>query len=256
MKRWIRTFAFGSLAALGAAACDDGGTEPSLIDEATLRADVALVAADGMFEDLSVMLDPGVLALAGTGPELVSTGGQGNYAFTKDVTFFGEDGSVQDGYDPLLTGSINVVWTFERSAEHTFWSAEITRNRNMTVTGLLGEETQRTWNGTADADVFRSRHPDDGTTRTYDMEMEAVHTDVVKGVPRAANPYPLSGTISRHVHVVVKMGDEIVGERDVTAVISFNGTQFATMTVDGDTFEIDLAERGVKQKMQRKGGMG
>jgi hypothetical protein len=241
------------MVALGAVACDDAGTAPDLVDEAALRADVALVAADGVFEDLSVMLAPVALSQAGTGPDLVSYGGQGSYTFSKEVTFFAEDGTVQDNYDTLLTASINVIWAFERTSEHSFWSAEIERNRDMTITGLLGEETVRTWNGDADADVYRSRHKDEAT-RTYDMEMEATHSDVVRGVPRADNPWPLSGTITRHVHVIVMEGDEVIGERDVTATVTFTGTQFVTMNVDGDEFEIDLAERGVKKKMMRKGG--
>jgi len=254
MMKWIKTLAFGSMVALGASACDGAGTEPDPIDEASLRADVALVAADGLFEDLSVMLSPGALSIAGAGPEMASSDGQGSYGFTKKVTFYGEGGAVQEAYHPLHTAYIEVDWDFERSAEHTFWSAEIKRSRDMTVTGLLGEETERTWNGEADADVFRSRHPEEGNTKTYDMEMEATHTDVVRGVPRADNPYPLSGTITRHVHVVVKEGDEVIGERDVTATVTFNGTQFVTLNVDGDEFEVDLAERGIKRKMKRKGG--
>lgn len=253
MKKWIRTLALGSIVALGAGACDDAGTEPDGIDEAALRADVALVAADGVFEDLSVMLAPTSLSLAGSGPDLVSYGGEGSYTFSKEVTFFAEDGTIQDEYDGLLTASINVVWALEGTRDHTFWSAEIERNRDMTITGLLGEETERTWNGDADADVFRSRHKDDAT-RTYDMEMEATHTDVVRRVPRADNPWPLSGTITRHVHVIVMEGDEVIGERDVTATVTFNGSQFVIMNVDGDEFEVDLAERGVKSKMRRKGG--
>ena len=253
MKKWIRTLAFGSMVALGAGACDDAGTEPDLIDEAALRADVALVAADGVFEDLSVMLAPTFLSMAGAGPDLVSYGGEGNYTFSKDVTFFADDGTEQEKYDALLTASINVVWSMERSREHTFWSAEIERNRDMTITGLLGEETERTWNGEADADVFRSRHNDE-RTRTYDMEMEANHNDVVRGVPRADNPWPLSGTIARDIHVIVMEGEEVIGERDISAIVTFNGTQFVIMNVDGDEFEIDLADRGVKNKMQRRGG--
>ena len=252
MKKWIRTLALGSIVALGAAACEDVGTEPDAVDEAALRADVALVAADGMFQDLLAMQDPVFLAMAGA--SLVSMDGEGSYSFSKQVTFRAEDGSEQDAYDPLLTASIHVIWAFQRSAEHDFWSANIVRNRDMTVTGLLDEETERTWNGTGDADIFRSRHPDGEVTRTYDMEMEATHTDVVRGVPRADNPYPLSGTITRQVHVVVMEGEEVVGERDVTAIITFNGTQFASMLVDGETFEIDLADRGVRCGMRRCNG--
>ena len=252
MKNWIRTLTLGSIVALGAAACDDTGTVPDLIDEEALRADVALVAADGLFNDLAVMLDPFTLSLAGSGPEFSPTDGSGRYSFTRNVTFF-EDDVPKDSYDPLLTDSIRVQWAFEREAEHTFWSADIDRSRDMMVTGLEGEETQRTWNGEAEADILRSRHKDE-VTRTYDMKMKATHTDVVKGVPRIDNPWPLSGTITRHVQVTVMEGDEVLGERDVTATVTFNGTQFVGMNVGGEEFEIDLSQRGVNGRMGNRGG--
>jgi hypothetical protein len=252
MKTWIRTLALGSIVALGAAACDDAGTEPDLIDEDALRADVALVAADGLFNDLAVMLDPFTLSLPGSGPEFAPTDGSGRYAFTRNVTFF-EDDVPKDSYDPLFTDSIRVEWEFEREAEHSFWSADIERSRDMMVTGLEGEETQRTWNGESEADIFRSRHEDD-ITRTYDMQMAANHTDVVRGVPRIDNPWPLGGTITRNVHVLVMEGDEVIGERDVTATVTFNGTQFVILNVDGDEFEVDLAQRGVNGRMGNRGG--
>ena len=56
MKKWIKTLAIGCIVALGAAACDDAGTEPDPIDDAALRANVALVAADGVFQDHGQMV--------------------------------------------------------------------------------------------------------------------------------------------------------------------------------------------------------
>ena len=123
----------------------------------------------------------------------------------------------------------------------------------MWITGLEGEETERTWNGVGSGDVFKSRHPDDGVTRTYDMETLAEHSDVVRKVPRAENPWPVSGTITRWIHVVVTENGEVIGERDVTSVISFDGSQFATVTVGEDEWQIDLAQRGLKGRLGRQG---
>ena len=77
------------------------------------------------------------------------------------------------------------------------------------------------------------------------MNGSATVAGLVHGVPRSEYPYPLEGTITRQVHVVVTENGELKGERDVTAVITFNGTQFATLTVDGETFQIDLSKRRV-----------
>lgn len=253
MKTWIKTLTLGTVLALGLAACEDTATPNDLIDEAALRADVALVTADAMFQDLAAMQDPVILGFHGGGPDLGPTEGGGSYHWTRDVTFYDENDQIQNEYDPLLTSYIHVVWDFEREVDQPFWTADVERKRDFWVTGLLGEETERIWNGTGEGDVFKSRHPDDGVTRTYDMDTKAEHTDVVRKVPRLENPYPVSGTITRHVHVVITEDDVVVVEKDVTSIISFNGTQLATITVGEDTWEIDLAERGMKRGFQKRG---
>lgn len=249
MIRWVRSLSLVALVALGAAGCQDGVGDSDFVEEETLRADAALVAADAMFEDLVLMQDPPVLALLGAGPELAGAEVVGSHTFSKQVRFFAEGGTEQDRFDPLLTASIEVVWDLARSAENAFWSASIQRHRDMTVTGLLGMETQRTWNGTGTGVVARSRHPEEGVTRTYDMSSEVQIEDVVRGVPRMDHPYPLSGTITRRIHVVVT--GATVAERDVTAVITFDGTQFATVTVGPDSWKIDLSQGRVRDVLKR-----
>ena len=65
----------------------------------------------------------------------------------------------------------------------------------------------------------------------------------------------------RHLHrtydpksIVVTENGEVIGERDVTSIITFDGTQFATVTVGEDSWQIDLAQRGLKNRFGRKGG--
>ena len=253
MKTWIKTLTLGTVLAMGLSACEDTATPEDLIDEAALRADVALVSADAMFQDLAAMQRPVALGLPGGGPDLGPSEGGGSYSWSREGTFFDENDLVQAEFDPLLTSYIQVAWEFERDVDHPFWTADVERSRNYTVTGLLGEETERTWNGTGSGDVFKSRHPDEGVTRTYDMEMDAEASEVVRKVPRSENPYPISGTITRHVHVVITENGAVVEEKDVTSIITFNGTQFATITVGEDTWEIDLAERGTKKRFGKRG---
>lgn len=250
MKRWLSPLSLGMVVVL-VGGCQDGVGDSDFVEEETLRADVALVAADAMFEDLVLMQDPPVLALLGAGPELAGAEVAGSHTFSKQVRFFAEGGAEQDRYDPLLTASIEVVWDLARSAENAFWSASIQRHREMTVTGLQGVETQRTWNGTGTGVVARSRHPEEGVARTYDMSSEVQIEDVVRGVPRMDHPYPLSGTITRRIHVVVTKDGETVGERDVNAVITFDGTQFATVTVGPDSWKIDLSQGRVRDVLKR-----
>ena len=253
MKRWLGLMSLGAVAVL-ASGCDDGIGDAEVIDEAAIRADAALVAADAVFEDLVLMVDPPILALPAATPDLGGAEAPGSVTFSRQVTFYDAAGAEQEKYDPLLTASIHVVWDLSRSVEHAFWSASVQRHREMRVTGLLGVETERTWNGTGNGIVARSRHPEEGIARTYDMTSDVLIANVVKGVPRVQHPYPLSGTITRHMKVVVTKADEVVAERDVTAVITFNGTQFATVTVGPDKWEVDLSQGRVKGIFRKKGG--
>ena len=253
MRMWMRPFAFAAVLALGAVACEDGTTDTNAFDDAGLRLDAALVAADGMFQDLAHMEGPSTWAGPGIGPEAGGIEIQGSRSFSKTVTFFDSDGIEQNGYDPETTASMHIVADLTREVTHTFWNAEIERHRDMTVAGLEGTETERTWNGTSSGEIEKSRHPEGGVVRTYNMTSSAVISDVVRVIPRADNPYPKSGSITRTIHAV-RTVDGVEEVRDVVATITFDGDNTATMTVDGESWEINLDERGVKRVFGRKNG--
>jgi hypothetical protein len=274
MRKWIRAAGLGGLVALAAAGCDDDATAPNVIDDAAIRAEAALVAADGMFQDLGLAQDPGLEAFgffgmgAGSGP-MGGMGGQcqhlgsgpsfqcgsmvrDGFTFTREVTFYYQNGDVQeDGFEPGTTDAIRLVVNAEGSRERSFWSASMTRSRDMLLSGLLSDAHHL--NGEGHSVVSRSGNPQDGAEMTFDMVVEVEWNDVVHIQPREEHPYPESGTITRDIFVEVTRDGEIVGGRDVTAVVAFNGTQYVTLDVDGEQFEIDLAEREV---MRRWGGMG
>ena len=250
MKMWMRPFTFAAILALGVAACEDGTTDTTAFDDAPLRADAALVAADGMFQDLALMQGPTTWAGMGFAPEAVGIEIQGSRSFSKTVDFFDADGKKQSRYDPETTASMHVVAHLTREVTHTFWSADIERHRDMTLTGLEGQETERSWNGTSNGEVERSRHPEDGVVRSYDMTSSAVITEVVRGFPRADNPYPKSGSITRTIHAVITI-DGVEEVRDFVTTITFNGTQFVKMIIDGVEYDVDLDDRNVKRRFPR-----
>jgi len=70
-------------------------------------------------------------------------------------------------------------------------------------------------------------------------------------VPRRDNPYPLSGSITRTIHAVITI-DGVEEIRDVVTTITFDGDNTATMTVDGESYEVNLDDRGVKKRFKRK----
>jgi len=252
--------ALGVAVALTLGACSDS-TAPDALDSA-LDADLAVVAADATIEDFHLMSAPlafgvpgarGVSAAAqAAGPAMANgpagrPGGMGGLggalSGTREVTFFDADGNQQDAYDAETTASIHVVVEVAGEVSREFWSASLERSRDMTISGLAGQETERTFNGEGSEAVSRSRHFEDGTSRTYDMDGTFTYSDVVVPVPGSDTPWPLSGTITRHVSVEIVNGPN--GDRSVTrdVTIVFDGDETATVTIGDETFEVDLSTR-------------
>ena len=167
-----------------------------------------------------------------------------NVNFTREVKFYDEDGRVMEFFHRELTEAVNIVVAFKGSRTRENVEITIDRNRDMTVSNLLGADTARIWNGTGTADVNRTRHSDENGDRVYDMSSSGTVDSVVIPVPRENN-WPLSGTITREVTVEVVGGIQDDRTRSRTAVIEFNGTQFATITINGETFTFDLETRTV-----------
>ena len=227
--------AAGVVAALAAtAACSDDTAGPAAADF-DFTGDMALVVADAVAEDLSVMNVP---ALGGPSPT------ESEFTRTRERTYFDADGAEMDRYDRLLTAAIRTVTETEGSASRGDVEITMARSRDMTVSGLEGEETERTWNGTGEDDRSRIRTSDTDGTRSYIVNGSTTTSDVVRAVDREAQPWPLSGTISRSLTVETTNGPNGDETRSVVATLTFDGTQFAELVVNGEVFEVDLAQRG------------
>jgi len=176
----------------------------------------------------------------------------GPLTIVRQYAFYNPAGTAQEEYDADQTASIRVQrsvdGSMERQTDRGSVSGEVHHDRDLTVSGLQGDEQRRTWNGTGHSEISRTRLVDDRGSRGYEMEADVQIQNVV--VPHTNNedrdPWPLSGTITSHVVGSVTLnGEERTFER--TVVITFNGTQFANATVTGSggsgTFEIDLANR-------------
>ncbi len=235
--------AAAALGALGLVGCSDA-TSPDALDDALLE-DVAVVAADATLEDIVVMSTP--FTFAGTALAADGVGGygpDGTFSGARSRTFFDAQGNVQESYDPLTTASIEIEMELTREVSREYWSASVHRTRSMTVSGLLGEETTRQWDGTGAEEISHSVHLDDGTPRSRDMEGTFEVSAVVVPAPGTSDTHwPLSGTIHRTVHVTVVNGPDGDVERDVDVTVTFDGDATATAVVNGETFEIDLTAR-------------
>ena len=227
------------------AACTDT-VGPDTIED-TLTEDVAMIMADAVIDGF------GDLGLLFGGGAALASGGPSTRSGTHTATFYDKDGVEQAARDPLSTASIHLVIQSTHEFSRESWSATGSRSRDLMITGLLGEETSRTVNGTGSGTVSRSRHTDDAGTRTYDMLSTSVIENVVHPVPRTDDAWPLSGTITRNVTVTIVDGTDAPVTRNRTGVVTFNGTNLVTLTVDGEIFEIDLSTRSDRRPFRRRG---
>lgn len=231
-----------------AGACSDASGPEDSLAEALLTRDVAMVAADAALEDLA---DMGQLMVGGVLPAPPE---DGTGSFTRTVTFYDAAGIEQPSHDPVTTASIHMVMDGTREFSRDSWTASGTRERDLTITGLEGEEITRTVNGTGSGTLIRSSHADTDGARTYDMFTNSVIENVVHPVPRTDESWPLSGTITREITVTVTDGPDGDVTRSRTVVITFDGTNWAQMAVvGGDSFEVDLSTRSGRHPFRKRG---
>lgn len=260
----IRIRRLVSMGVIALSACDSSDTSgpehsaDSLL-ESLVTLDVASVAGDAFIEDVAdLWLDFDV----GLGDQFEASANQvsheSSHVRTVTKTFYDAEGNEQEAYDKVTTASVHVVSEVsrDRSRENESgtksFSSSTLRTRDKTITGLEGDETTRTANGTGTQSKSRSRHSDEKGDRNYDMTGTTVISDVVHGIPKWKNPYPLSGTITRDITAVIVNGRNGNETRTKHVAITFDGTHLAHFTVNGELFEVDLSIRG-KRNPVRKG---
>ncbi|MBL8986551.1 MAG: hypothetical protein JNJ80_09775 [Gemmatimonadetes bacterium] len=251
MKTLTRIGVLGLVAAL--AACNQDGTDPSnqLLD-LTMDRDLAVQTADAAAEDVELMggaggpLGLGFAAAAAEDdvPFRCGTHQRNNLTVVRTCTFKDAAGATQAVYHPLTTASATIHAEINGSVTREHWSAEVSRVRDLVVSGLAGQETTRTWNGTGSGESTRERHTENGN-REYQVEGAVTITAVVVPVPRTDDTWPLSGTISRQAKVTVVGGPNDGTVRERTVTITFNGTRLVPITVNGKSFTFDLRTRRI-----------
>ena len=172
---------------------------------------------------------------------LVSVNGNG-VSVIRSIALFDTTGAPMDHFDST-TASMNVLATLSGIVLRANGADTVNATRNLTATGLFGHNTTRTWNGTGDG-THGAFWTDSAASRTSDVTFSSTFANVVVALPRSANPYPISGTITRVVTGtgVVKKGNKtrtITISR--TVVVTFNGTQTVPMVVGTEHFTVDLS---------------
>lgn len=253
--------------ALAAAACADSTGPAAGVTEAILTRDVARDVAEATAQDLVRMTGEESLI----GMPLAVNSQQSTSVFanctwnpsargyscpvittpdgltlTRFFSIFADD-TTQQAYDAVATDSIGfgggLAGTLTRP-DRTVW---LSHSRLLMVTGLGGAETQRSWHGGGTRDD--SAHVQgDGVMRTTRIVSSDVFDNIVYKLPRATFPFPQSGTITHDVAVssTVPNGTEVTnrsGTRQV--VVTFNGTQFASVMVGSTACTLDLVTRAI-----------
>ena len=232
-------------AGLLVAACSDDPSNPfGSTDDAQVSLDVASYAAEATLDDIDMMSAEAAPVFQGpaAAPPI------GDLTVSRQVTFYDEQGAEMTSYDDLLTASINIVFSLEgsrsRSGDRGTIEVQVSRSRAVTVSGLLGEEIERVWNGTGSASGNRVMRSDAQGDREYSMSATATIDNVVMPVPRGSG-WPLSGTITREITVEVIRGLEDTQTRTRTVVVEFNGTNLVNITINGETRILDLETREI-----------
>lgn len=263
MKKLIRCSALACALGVGACGQDTTGTAATPL----LDADVATVIADNTGDDVDMMREPvifvtlpfgGVGLIPGNGDlnpanctynsgtqrldcPVVTRGG--SLSITRSYAFWDAANAPQDHYDAQLTATANIQTHVEGDRTGESWSASVVRDRDLTVTGLAGSETQRTWNGTGSSSATHSRHNDSGEERSYNISCTLTVTDVVVPVPHADERFPLSGSITHHCTVSFVGGPRDGQTVERTGTVTFDGTRTGSVRIGARRFDIDLKTR-------------
>lgn len=268
------------------AACGDG-TAPAdadVLPNAQITADVAATTGDEVARDVEELLAGEALAgaepwahVAGAAPEvsLQRIGNQRACAYdaasgrhtcpvftvegmtmTHSYAILDASNRPMERYSASLTAAMNFRRTVDGTLNGTRggapWSVTRHHARDYTVSGLAGEETTRTWNGTGSS-ADTSSHGGERGARTYIATGTHVTTNVVFAVPRSANRWPRSGTIERTVSgsatVTPAGGTAQTRPFARTVRVTFDGDATAQLVVTGAngtaTCTLDLATRQV-----------
>ena len=251
---------------LGLAACKDN-TAPaaSLVDEATVTADVAASSGDEMATVVTGLAGNETTAGIGAPPaELSMLGNNADYNRTR--TCYDSTGTVVAGCSPLssvrkivTTSSLNTsrADTMSTTGGSTVaFSGAVHRSATDTVTRnyTSGSETSRTHSGlqtSNDSTSFGKTTPTDTVSRSF---AEAA-ADSVRGVtwdlPRLSNPFPVSGYIVRidTVHVTFMSPTRSQDKTEVKTVkITFppiDAQGNVTLTIDNKTCTLNLVTHRV-----------
>ena len=214
MRRLGATHFIVAAAVLGLAACGKDSSSPaSLIDDAQVTADVASAAGDAIATDLETLVGNETYALlptAGISFDLFGVSGN-NFTVNRTRTCYDAANAVVANCSPATTRKVVTHVAVDGARTGTNLTGVVHRVRDLTVTRNFNTatpavEVSRTHDGVgASHDTLTYANATTNVTRVHDEASVDSVVGVTWTLPRATNPWPVSGKMIRNVslHVVV-----------------------------------------------------
>jgi predicted RecA/RadA family phage recombinase len=267
-RTFARLLAVAALA--GIAACTDvtspANISSALLSEAQVTNDLAVSSAEVVANDIGEMIANEVFAgMPSARPSFDLFGSPPGVTVNRTRSCLDQNGQAQSQCDPLTTASIVFTLTMNGSFTRTAsgprgtdsMTVAVHRTRNTTVSGLLGTETSRTHDGlgtSTDTTHLVGIHENVTLERVVaEASVDSVQS-VVFNLPRAANPFPVSGKIVRRVTgtVALTVNGQTANraiDRVVTVTFPPDGQGNVTMTITAGgttkTCQLNLVTRQV-----------
>lgn len=238
------------------AACSDDSTGPSTTLTTQQRADVAAAMGESAANDVDAMSQTGTSSsvLFGFGGDLdggvctsvlgnlVCTATAGTVSGEATLSFRDGSGQPQTSYDATTTASVLIETEVSGDVTRNGFTIDLDHQGTFTVTGLAGNETARTWNGTGSTTVSSSLF---GGTRSYALSSSSAFQAIIVPATGSEPRWPISGRLSSNVQLEITGGQDDGKQFSTTVQIDFNGTANVPMIVGGTTFMLNLETRAV-----------
>ena len=239
--------------AAGAVACSSDLIGAPALDDAQITADIAASTGDAVVAQVAGFSDNTSAAGMPTGSASFSANATSNqsslaaaaatctYAsgrytcsasteqglsVSRSFAFYNAQGQTVQNWDPAVVESVNFTAQFDGTfTKDLFWNAEVHRTADLTVSGLISQAPQRTWNGTGTSDDMISHVGLDGIRSLSGTSNVAV-TNVRMPGPDAPSQIPLSGSITVDVDYTASL-------QGAAGTVSQNVTRHVVVTFDG-----------------------
>ena len=248
-----KSLALVAALSIGLAACsDDDPTGPDNSITAQMRADAAEAIGETAARDVEAMTSTsGSGALFAFGGDFDTSGCTLNiFVFLCNSTAGGLNGEAsilftdaagddQDAYDAATTGGVTLELGSDGTINRVGFSSDYDASRDLTLSGMVGAETNRVWNGSGSTSFDGSLH-DNSREYSFDVQQDFNAVNVPTG---GSSIWPTAGSVDYDIDLTIVGGDNAGETR--TGRVDFNGSADVPLTVGGTSYSLDLATGAV-----------